>query len=496
MADCFDSDGPSVPHKGGSMRKKLLIAFVILFAVLLAGAAGGFFYEKQHLTYRVNGTEMERDEVDSYVRSLAGEYTGRQVVLTENGNSELSGTLSDFGYTIDADAMVKDAEDQIAAQTGGFFQLLGSMAKGVSITVHTEDDFDEAVFAAFVKSASFTTPRVAASDGSVSYDESSKAYVVTESQKGNEIDDAKLQESVKASLQAELEKSADGSITIALPDTVYKEVDTSVQRSAEDLKAEADALNAYASSVVDYTFGTEHVTLDSTTFHSWLSYADGTVTVDEQSVKDYVLSLVSKYDTRYLTRTFKTTAGATITIDASHNEYGYTIDQSAEIETLKENLASGTTTTREPVYKSKNSYGNPVYLSRNGADDLAGTYVEIDLTKQHLWFYKDGALVIESDIVSGNVSTNHSTITGAYPLAFKESPSLLSSDVNGYAVTVNYWMPFYDGQGLHDASWRSSFGGTIYQTDGSHGCVNLPETVAAAIYNNITSGTAIILYQS
>ena len=56
-------------------------------------------------------------------------------------------------------------------------------------------------------------------------------------------------------------------------------------------------------------------------------------------------------------------------------------------------------------------------------------------------------------------------------------------------------MPFYDGQGLHDADWRSSFGGNIYVTNGSHGCVNLPPQAAAAIYAEIDEGMAIILYQ-
>ena len=56
-------------------------------------------------------------------------------------------------------------------------------------------------------------------------------------------------------------------------------------------------------------------------------------------------------------------------------------------------------------------------------------------------------------------------------------------------------MPFYDGQGLHDASWRTAFGGNIYQTNGSHGCVNLPPAVAATIYENIDTGTPVILYK-
>jgi lipoprotein-anchoring transpeptidase ErfK/SrfK len=56
-------------------------------------------------------------------------------------------------------------------------------------------------------------------------------------------------------------------------------------------------------------------------------------------------------------------------------------------------------------------------------------------------------------------------------------------------------MPFYDGQGLHDAPWRSEFGGTIYQTNGSHGCINLPADAAKVIYDNMEERMAIFLYK-
>lgn len=54
-------------------------------------------------------------------------------------------------------------------------------------------------------------------------------------------------------------------------------------------------------------------------------------------------------------------------------------------------------------------------------------------------------------------------------------------------------MPFHNGVGLHDASWRSEFGGTIYKYSGSHGCVNLPYSAAKAIYAEAEIGTTVIV---
>ena len=141
---------------------------------------------------------------------------------------------------------------------------------------------------------------------------------------------------------------------------------------------------------------------------------------------------------------------------------------------------------REPVYSVKG-------YKRNGRDDICGNYVEVNLTQQHLWFYMDGELVIETDIVSGLPKDGRETITGVFEIPYKKSPEVLKGDT--WEEKVTYWMPFYDGQGLHDAPWRSSFGGEIYKTSGSHGCVNLPADAARIIYENMEERVPIILYK-
>ena len=61
-----------------------------------------------------------------------------------------------------------------------------------------------------------------------------------------------------------------------------------------------------------------------------------------------------------------------------------------------------------------------------------------------------------------------------------------------YESHVDYWMPFNGGIGFHDASWRNKFGGTIYQTSGSHGCVNLPPASVPAFYDMLYKGIPVI----
>ena len=228
----------------------------------------------------------------------------------------------------------------------------------------------------------------------------------------------------------------------------------------------------------------------------WLYLKNGKPAVHMSRVRKYVASLAEKYDTRYLDRTFTATGGYTVNIPAGLNEYGYTIDQEREAQQLASDILSGDNIEREPAYIDANIWGNPYHLKRSGKDDLAGTYVEVSLSGQHMWYYRGGMLIIESDVVTGDVTKGLGTASGVFPLAYKESPSVLRGGTgkDRYETPVQYWMPFYEGQGLHDANWKTVFGGTQYRGNGSHGCVNLPPSVAAVVYENIEPGTAIVIY--
>ena len=121
--------------------------------------------------------------------------------------------------------------------------------------------------------------------------------------------------------------------------------------------------------------------------------------------------------------------------------------------------------------------------------------MEVNLTAQHLWFYKNGNLIVDSDFVSGNVGRGNGTHTGIYGITYKTRDAILGENSGAdYRSPVSFWMPFNGNEGLHDANWRSKFGGSIYKTNGSHGCVNLPYSAAEKIYNNIEAGVAVVVF--
>ena len=148
-------------------------------------------------------------------------------------------------------------------------------------------------------------------------------------------------------------------------------------------------------------------------------------------------------------------------------------------------MKNGEVKTREPVYSQ-------TAVSRN-KDDIGNTYIEIDYTNQHMWYYENGVMKIDTDIVSGNISRGNGSHDGVFKIVYKKSPAVLKGE--DYESNVTYFMPFAYNVGIHDASWRNGkFGGNIYKTSGSHGCINAPLEVADTIYKKIEVGTPVIAY--
>ncbi len=126
-----------------------------------------------------------------------------------------------------------------------------------------------------------------------------------------------------------------------------------------------------------------------------------------------------------------------------------------------------------------------------------GTYVFVSIADQHLTYFVDGKVALDCPVVTGNAG-GHSTPRGTFFLNGKSRNLTLkgrNDDGSKYASFVSYWMPFLGSSyGLHDATWRSTFGGSIYQGNGSHGCVNMPYASAANLYEMIEIGTPVLIY--
>lgn len=257
-----------------------------------------------------------------------------------------------------------------------------------------------------------------------------------------------------------------------------------VLSSDEEIIEKEKYLNTFTNTKITYTFGEDTLVIDGDTVYEWMKIKkNGKVKIDEEKVRAFVDSMGSKYDTIFRRRVFKTHYGTEVTID--NGDYGWWMDRSTETNEIIKLIKKGEVVDREPAYFQK--------AVQYGPQDYGNTYVEINLTAQHLFLYKKGKVVLESDFVSGKATKDRQTPPGIFGITYKERDATLVGE--DYETPVSYWMPFNGSVGMHDAIWRTKFGSNLYKGGGSHGCINLPFNVAAKIYDKIEKGTPVICYE-
>ena len=316
-------------------------------------------------------------------------------------------------------------------------------------------------------------------DAKMVFQESENKYVIKKEKQG-----AKLKQKKFWKVLTETISERDGLLDLE-KESCYQT--PKVTSDDKDLNQLVENLNHYVDIEITYCFGNQKEVLDGSVVKDWLTYdKKGKVLVKDGAISDYIASLADKYDTYDKPRKFKTSDGTYVTVEGG--SYGWKIDQTAEAEELTKLMEEEPHMERTPIFAQKaDSWEN---------GDMGDTYVEVDLTKQHLWMYKEGKLIVESDFVSGTMTPARVTPPGIFRLYYKKSPAVLRSTKPGdsYETPVSFWMPFNGGIGFHDATWRGSFGGQIFWNSGSHGCINLPYSAAQTIYQNIEKDYLVICF--
>lgn len=216
------------------------------------------------------------------------------------------------------------------------------------------------------------------------------------------------------------------------------------------------------------------LTVDKSLLNKYVVNCQLLLTVDD--CEEWIAGISDRYDTRDSSYTFVNSLGTEVTVP--YKTFGNYVNISKEAEALFTRISEHESGEFSPVL--------------SGYDNLENTYVEISIDTQHLWYYKDGELTMETDIVTGRKG-QHDTPTGVYYITECIPGKYLIDDT--YKTWVNRWMRLTNsGIGLHDASWRSSFGKNIYTYNGSHGCINLPKNWAYEFYKDAYVGMPVIIY--
>lgn len=454
-----------------------------LAVLLAAGSLSLTAYAEENTFVQgttVNGlgiSEMTVEEAGDHIR----DFYSREYSLTIKERNNMTETIQgkDIGFAI---GLPEGSLAEILERENAAGRAFGPDA-GNSYRIRLQNSYDQGALESEIQSLGCISGSsiVTTEDAHVSGYEEGKPFTIVPEVRGNNVDPEKVAQTVRDAVAAgdrEVDLEAAGCY-----------VPVKVTAGDESLKNLCDTMNRCREMEITYTFGEESEVVDAPTICSWLTgTANGEIQLDTEKVAAYVAELAGRRDTAGTARSFRAADGRETTVSGA---YGWKIDQAAEQEALILAVRAGESQSREPLYASA--------AALHGESEWGQTYVEVDLTNQHVYMKKDGAIVWDAPCVTGNESRGHDTPAGIYTLAYKQRDRVLrgARRADGsyeYESPVSYWMPFNGGIGLHDANWRGSFGGTIYKTNGSHGCVNLPPQKTAALYELVYQGIPVICY--
>jgi hypothetical protein len=451
-------------------RHKTIALAVLLIAIIIFISLYVFFGNHFYLGTEINGVSvsgMTAEDADKELEAFASAYTlelnGRGDIKEKITGSELGLSMPDNGGS----ATLKQEQNKTFWVASIFDRKALKLGTGFLV--------DENMMQEAYNKLSCVDPNKVTEPQNAKIVYGENGYEVVPEVYGNKANNDILYQAIKNA-------ATNGTVVLDL-EGIKCYVDPSLTSDSGKVKETITTLEKYLATRITYNYDGGSEVVDAAEIVDWAEL-DGelNIALNQTEIKNFVNNLAPYYNTVGKSRTFQTSTGSVIEVGGG--DFGWKINASGEVAHLVEAIQNGTVEDRTPSYSHKGAV--------QGQNDLGKTYVEINITAQHLWYYKNGSLVVEGDVVTGNVSNGNGTPAGIYKLKYKERNATL--DGQDYSTPVDYWMPFNNNIGIHDAIWRTAFGGDIYLTAGSHGCVNSPHELAKTIYENISPGVPVIVY--
>ena len=454
-----------------SSQKKLRMIFCIVIVVAAIIYIAGTIYYSKHFYMKGSafGISLRNQSVDSVKEKITDKLNAYTLTIqTRDGEEQINASAIQLKYDDQGEL------DQLFDSQNAFLWFLMGATSGDEIELGIEMNesmLDQEIGSLkCIQEENMTAP----TDAHLEF--SDGQFQVVEESQGNQLDMNKTDAVIKQAVE-------DGADTVSL-DEKDCYVKPGVYKDDEKLQKECEEVNQLLKAKITYDFSDRKEVVDSDDIADWITFGDDyTYSLDDDKITEYVHQLGLKYDTFGLSRQFTTHSGQVITLKGG--DYGWCINKKKTVAQLKELVLAGETTTVEPIYLYSG-------VCRD-TNDIGGTYIEVSIAAQTMWMYKDGECIVSTPVVTGNVAAGHSTPSGGVWAIDARMPNytLTGQDYNS---EVSFWLPFNGDVGIHDASWRSEFGGSIYKTRGSHGCVNTPYSAMKTIYENAKIGYPVVVY--
>lgn len=447
--------------------KGILIAVIAAAAVYIAGAV--YYSSHFYADGTVFGIGMRNQSVED-LKTAVNQKVTEYTLSIETRDGEESISASDISLAYDDQGEIEQMMDDQNAFAWIFMAATASADHTIDMTLDEEQLSSVVSALSCMQADGMQAP----TDAHLEYKDGS--FSVVDETYGNYLEYGAVYPALRDSILS-------GMTSVSLDDLSCYTAPKVTADSAE-LQEECDAVNKLINVVITYDFSDRQITADSDEIAEWITFGDDfTYSLDEEKVSEFVYQMAYDTDTMGLSRTFTTHSGSQITLKGG--DYGWCINRPKTTEQLIELVNAGESVTTEPVYRYSG-------VCRD-TNDIGGNYVEISISEQMMWVYKDGSCVISTPVVTGNSARGYDTPSGG---VWAVDARITDYTLKGqdYNTEVSYWLPFNGNVGIHDATWRSSFGGSIYKTSGSHGCVNTPLSAMKTVYANVQIGYPVVVY--
>jgi len=458
--------------KNEKLTSKIVVTLVALLMIIYVGVA---WYLQEQFLYGtrigiVNTSWMTVEEAEEILQESLASYS---VTVQAKDGTEAVITSADVDMKYDLGTAVhaiKDSQEPLE-------WLPALLSDPVRYELDCPVIYDKEKMEACLAKIPFldTETMIAPVNAELNYSEDT-GFSYTRSVEGTTID--------KDKFMTELEQTlAEGSDMLDLAEAGCYILPSVTEDNAK-IRDMIERLETVTDFEISYAFGDETVEIGKEDMWTWFGLDENNeIVLVESRVKAFVADFADKYDTLGGKREFTTHKGSVI--EVSDGPYGWKINQNKEYEELLSLIREQKSDKgREPVY-SRTGHGE-----RPGINDIGDTYVEICIEDQKMYYYEEGKLYLETDVVTGNGGRH--TKRGVCFIHNKARNATLVGD--DYVSFVKYWMKIWNGIGIHDASWRWKFGGEIYLTNGSHGCINTPLENVIKLYERVEIGTPVIVY--
>lgn len=445
-------------------KKKIIIGTCIISFVLLAVIYLGIavYYQYHFLPgTTINGNDYSNMTVESVKEKLLDDVRTYYLKIIERNGEVEHITAEDIALNLSIDGDIS----KIKESQNHYLWFFGTDEKSkLNITI----SFDEIKLDYAINNLKCLDDEYIHSGVAPELKYNGTSFSLTEGIPGNEINKGLTAQYIKDAIN-----NMDQVLNLETSGCYIEQLD---ENPADSLQTVLDTLNSYLDVTITLTFGDESEIINKSQIYKWLSVdVDNNIVIDKEAIMEYIESFASKYETMGQSRQFTTSEGESINVRGG--DYGWWINRNAEADAIINDIITLNSCTREANFQQR--------AAAYGENDIGTTYIEVNLTKQHLYAYKDGEKIVDCDIVSGDPVNGKETPTGLYNMRF------MFTDYNfvrgNFSKTLKYWMVFYGNTvdtniGIASCDWLTSFGGSVYRSAGSLGSIYVNEADAKTLY--------------